>query len=75
MLRLFKCILSEFVEDLSDRKRAFFLQKKNAATWFCGFSLSESMPDHNIFCRYRKQLDTQFISKILIDLRMNERAF
>lgn len=37
MLTLFKCLLLQFMEDLSDRELARFLQENNAAKWFCGF--------------------------------------
>lgn len=45
VMRLFKVLLLQFMEDLSDRELARFIQENNAARWFCGFSLSEDTPD------------------------------
>ena len=70
MLRLFKCIVLQFMEDLSDRELELFLQENNAAKWFCGFNLLEATSDHSVFCRYRKRLGTRFISQVFRDLRI-----
>lgn len=70
MLRLFKCLLLQFMEDLSDRELSRFLQENNAGKWFCGFSLSESTPDFTVFSRVRKRIGTQQLSAIFTDLRV-----
>jgi len=44
LFRLFKCLLLQFMEDVSDRELERLLQENNAAKWFCGFSLSEETP-------------------------------
>lgn len=40
-LRLFKCLLLQFLEDLSDRELERYLQENTAGKWFCGFELTE----------------------------------
>ncbi len=49
--RLFRCLLLQFMEDLSDRELEKFLQENVAAKWFCGFLLNEDTPDHTVFTR------------------------
>ncbi|MGE3920705.1 MAG: transposase [Gammaproteobacteria bacterium] len=69
MLRLFKCLLLQFIEDLSDRKLMRFLEENNAAKWFVGFGLAEITPEHTVFCKFRKRLGTKFLSEVFRDLR------
>ena len=38
--RLFKCLLLQFMEDLSDRELERYIGDSNAAKWFCDFSLT-----------------------------------
>ena len=40
LMRLFKCLLLQFMENMSDRELARFLQENNSAKWFCGFGLA-----------------------------------
>lgn len=74
VLRLFKCLLLQFMEDLSDRELERFIQENTAARWFCGFSLSDSTPDHTVFCKMRKRLGTKILSNIFNDLRSQLRS-
>lgn len=69
LLRLFKCLLLQFMENCSDRELERFLQENNAAKWFCGFSLRDKTPDHTVFCHLRKKIGTRLLSKIFADLR------
>lgn len=69
LLRLFKCLLLQFMENLSDRECERFIQENNAAKWFCGFSLAEVTPDHTVFCHARKRIGTERLSKIFANLR------
>ena len=69
LLRLFKCLLLQFMENCSDRELEKFIQENNAARWFCGFGLRENTPDHTIFCQTRKKIGTGILSKIFTDLR------
>jgi hypothetical protein len=41
ILRLFKCLLLQFMEDLSDRELERYLSDSNAAKWFCDFGTVE----------------------------------
>jgi len=45
LLRLFKCLLLQFMENLSDRDLEKYLIENTAAKWFCEFGLSEVTPD------------------------------
>lgn len=67
--RLFRCLLLQFMEDLSDREADRFFQENNAAKWFCGFSLQDKTPDHTVFCRARKRIGTHELSKYFSLLR------
>lgn len=68
-LRLFKCLLLQFMEDLSDRELEKFLQENNAAKWFCDFGLSEETPDYSVFSKVRSLIGTTRLSKIFANLR------
>jgi IS5 family transposase len=69
LLRLFKCLLLQFMENCSDRELEKFIQENNAARWFCGFNLRDNTPDHTIFCQLRKKIGTKVLSSIFRDLR------
>ena len=69
LLRLFKCLLLQFMENCSDRELEKFIQENTAARWFCGFNLKDKTPDHTIFCQLRKKIGTKILSKIFTDLR------
>lgn len=51
VLRLFKCLLLQFMEDLSDRELERYLSDSNAAKWFCDFDLTEATPDYSVFSK------------------------
>ena len=69
LLRLFKCLLLQFMENYSDRELEKFIQENTAARWFCGFNLRDNTPDHTIFCHLRKKIGTKILSEIFTDLR------
>jgi len=69
LLRLFKCLLLQFMENYSDRELERFIQENTAARWFCGFNLRDNTPDHTVFCQLRKKIGTNVLSKIFTDLR------
>jgi transposase, IS5 family len=69
LLRLFKCLLLQFAEDLSDRELEQCLKDNVAAKFFCDFGLTEKTPDHTVFCRTRKRIQASTLSKIFSDLR------
>jgi len=74
ILRLFKCLLLQFMEDLSDRELERFLQDTNSAKWFCGFSISETTPDFTLFSKVRKKISTSRLSEIFADLRVQLKS-
>ena len=69
ILRLFKCLLLQFMENLSDRELKKFIQENTAAKLFCGFELTESTPDHTVFTKVRKRIGTKKLSELFSDLR------
>lgn len=74
VLRLFKCLLLQFMEDMSDRELERYLSDSNAAKWFCDFSLTEKTPDHTVFSKIRKKIGTNILSKIFEKLRDQLRS-
>ncbi|MBP9743716.1 MAG: transposase [Burkholderiales bacterium] len=69
LLKLFKCLLLQFMEDVSDRELERLLQENNAAKWFCNFSLAEETPNYSVFSRARSKIGTNRLSRIFADLR------
>jgi IS5 family transposase len=69
ILRLFKCLLLQFLEDLSDRELERYLRENNAGKWFCEFALTELTPDYTLFGKIRQKIGTNLLSKIFSDLR------
>src|SRR5689334_3280623 len=69
VLRLFKCLVLQFMENLSDRDLAKYLEDNTAAKWFCGFDLTESTPEFTVFTKIRKRIGTQLLSEIFTDLK------
>ena len=64
ILRLFKCLLLQFMEDLSGRELERYLRDSNAAKWFCNFSLTEKILDYSVFSRLRSKIGMERLSKI-----------
>ena len=69
VMRLFKCLLLQFMEDMSDRELERYLADSTAAKWFCDFGLTESTPDHSVFSKIRKKIGTNLLSKIFAIFR------
>ena len=46
--RIFKMMLAQYIEDLSDRETERYLQENVAAKYFCGFSLTDKTPDYTL---------------------------
>lgn len=72
--RLFKCLLLQFMEDLSDRELERYLGDSNAAKLFCEFDLTENTPDHTVFSKMRSKIGTERLSKIFSKLRDQLRS-
>ncbi len=68
-MRLFKCLLLQFMEDLSDRELERYLADSNAGKWFCDFALTETTPDYSVFSKIRKKIGTNLLSKIFANFR------
>jgi transposase len=62
--RLFKCLLLQFMENLSDRELEKYLSDSNAAKWFFYFDLTESKTDYRVFSKLRAKISTNLLSKI-----------
>ena len=77
LVRLFKCLLYQFMEDLSDRQLEEGLRSNCIAKWFCGFSLSEKTPDHSLFSEVRKRIGTNKLSKLfqIMKNQLTEQGF
>jgi transposase, IS5 family len=73
-LRLFKYLLLQFLEDLSDRELERFLQENNASKWFCVSELTEPTPDHSAFGRIRDRIGANRLSKMFANLRDQLKA-
>jgi len=75
--RLFRCLLLQFMEDISDRELERMLQENTSAKWFVGFTLSEQTPDFSVFSRARSRIGTNKLSKIFSLLRdqMRRKGF
>lgn len=74
ILSLFKCLLLQFLEDLSDRELERYLNENNAAKWFCGFALTEQTPDYTLFGKIRSRIGTKLLAKLFNNLRDQLRA-
>ena len=72
--RLFHCLLLQFMEDLSDRELARYVEENLAAKWFCGFTLSEATPDYSLFTRVRTRIGTTRLSQLFATMRAQLKA-
>ena len=66
---LFRCLLLQYMEDLSDRQLEEFLSTNNVAKWCCGFGLIDKTPDHSLFSLVRKRIGTKQLSKFFNIMR------
>jgi IS5 family transposase len=66
---MFKALLLQWMEDLSDREAERFLQENLAGKFFCGFSLTDSTPDFSTFCVFRERLGTQRVAQMFNRVR------
>jgi len=74
ILRVFKCLLLQFMEDLSDRELERYVSDSVAAKLFCDFDLTESTPDHTVFSRLRSKIGANTLSKIFAGFRDQLRS-
>jgi len=66
---LFKTLLLQHLEDISDRELERFLQENNSAKWFCNFALSEKTPSYSIFSKIRAKVGTHLLAKIFNEVK------
>lgn len=64
IIRLFKCLLLQFLEDLSDRELERYLKENTSGKWFCGFGLTEETPSNTTFSKLRDRIGTKLLSEI-----------
>ncbi len=69
METLFKCLVLQFMKDLSDRELAQYLQESTAAKLFCGFELTEKTPHFSLFSQIRTKIGASQLSKIFVKMR------
>ena len=67
--RLFRCLIIQYLEDLSDRELERYLEENTAAKWFCGFGLLEKTPRYNVFTQVRARIGTSLLAKIFQALK------
>lgn len=72
--RLVRCLLLQFMEDLSERELERYLEENLAAQWFCGFTLSEPTPDYSLFPRVRPRLGPTRLAQLLGTMRNQLKA-
>ena len=68
-IRLFKCILLQHLEDLSDRELQRFIAENTAAKWFCEFELLDKTPDYSVFSKFRKRLGIERLEEMFLILK------
>ena len=72
--RIVRCLLLQFLENLSDRELKVFLQENSADKWVYGFLLNEDTSDYTVFLRTHKKIGTDLWSKLFENLRDQLKA-
>lgn len=72
--RLFRCLLLQIMEDLSDRDLARSLEENLAAKWVGGFPLSEPTPDYSLFTRVRTRIGPTRLAHLFATMRAQLKA-
>jgi len=70
----FRCLLLQFLEDLSDRELERYLQENVAGKYFCGFELLDATPDFSYFSRLRSRIGTKRLAALFNRVRESLRA-
>ena len=60
----FRCLLLQFMEDLSDRQLEEHLEENNAGKYFCGFALLEKTPSFSYFSYLRSRIGAKRLAKL-----------
>ena len=66
---MFKALLLQWMEDLSDRELERFLEENLAGKLFCGFELGQATPDHSSFEVMRTRLGTEGVASLFNRVR------
>jgi transposase, IS5 family len=66
---IFKALLLQWMEDLSDRELERFLEENVAAKLFCGFGLTDPTPDFSTFSLARKRIGTAGLASLFNSVR------
>lgn len=65
----FRCLLLQYVEDLSDRQMERCLRENLAAKLFCGFELLDQTPEFSYFSRLRSRIGLAELTKLFNRVR------
>ena len=60
----FKCLLLQFMNDLSDRELEEYFNDSLAGKLFCGFELLDKTPDHTYFCKIRSRFGISRLTEL-----------
>lgn len=71
---VFKALLLQWIEDLSDRELERFLEENLAAKLFCGFSLTDPTPDFSTFSLARSRIGTEGLADLFNSVRDSLRS-
>lgn len=71
---VFKALLLQWMEGLSDRELERFLEENVAAKLFCGFGLAEPTPDFSTFSLARKRIGAAGLAGLFNAVRESLRA-
>lgn len=66
---MFKALLLQWLEDLSDRELERYLEENVAAKLFCGFELGDETPDHSTFRVMRDRIGVQGLAGLFNRVR------
>ena len=66
---IFKALLLQWLEDLSDRELERFLKENLAGKLFCGFELGDATPDFSTFSVARDRLGTEGVAELFNSVR------
>lgn len=69
-----RCLVLQFIEDVSDREMERFLQENNSGKWFCNLSLGEKGPDHSYFGDFRKRFGTKNLMDVFRRVRLSLKS-
>ena len=65
IVTLFKALLLQFMQELSDREMQRFLEENTAAKYFCGFNMEEKTPYFTLLSKVRERIGTPAIRQAI----------